>query len=69
MMGLNDELRQLILTSRSSGEVREVARRYGLRTLNEDGWRILVEGATTVDEVLRVTKDERPEGVAVGNGH
>ncbi|HUT24869.1 MAG TPA: GspE/PulE family protein, partial [Sumerlaeia bacterium] len=62
MMELNDEIRQLILIARSSGEIREVARRHGLRTLSEDGWRLVREGATTVDEVLRVTKDERRNG-------
>jgi len=62
MMELNDEIRQLILIARSSGEIREVARRHGLRTLSEDGWRLVREGATTVDEVLRVTKDERLNG-------
>jgi general secretion pathway protein E len=67
LMELNEELRQLILTSRSSGEVREVARRYGLATLSDDGWRVLGEGATTVEEVLRVTKDERLDQSLLAN--
>ncbi len=32
-----------------------------MRTLRDDGWRHVIEGHTTVDEVLRVTKDERAE--------
>ena len=59
LMTLNDEIRQLILTAHSSGQIRETARRFGLRSLTEDGWRLVSEGVTTVDEVLRVTKDER----------
>lgn len=59
VMGLNDEMRELILSSHSAGVMREAARRNGLRSLNDDGWRVVAEGETTVDEVLRVTKDER----------
>jgi type II secretion system protein E len=69
LMAMNDEIRQLILASRSSGEIREVARRSGLRTLTEDGWRLVSEGATTVDEVLRVTKDERVNSNGFVNGN
>jgi general secretion pathway protein E len=69
LMAMNDEIRHLLLASRSSGEVREVARRSGLRSLTEDGWRLISEGATTVDEVLRVTKDERLTSNGFVNGH
>jgi hypothetical protein len=30
-----------------------------MRSLREDGWRLVAEGRTTIEEVLRVTKDER----------
>ena len=68
MMPLNEEIRQMILQAGSSGQIREVARRYGLRSLSEDGWRLVGEGVTTVDEVLRVTKDERLNGSITVNG-
>jgi hypothetical protein len=58
-MRLNEEIRRLILDNRSTGEIREVAKRSGLRSLSEDGWRLVAQGVTTVDEVLRVTKDEQ----------
>jgi type II secretory ATPase GspE/PulE/Tfp pilus assembly ATPase PilB-like protein len=61
-MTMNEEIRQLIMTSRSTGEIRETARKSGMRSLTEDGWRLVSEGATTVEEVLRVTKDERING-------
>jgi type II secretory ATPase GspE/PulE/Tfp pilus assembly ATPase PilB-like protein len=57
MMDLNYELRQMILKDCSSGEIREAARRSGMRTLSDDGWRLVRLGVTTADEVLRVTKD------------
>lgn len=58
-MILNEEIRDLVLKRASTGGIREVARRHGLRSLSEDGWRIVGEGATTVEEVLRVSRDER----------
>jgi type II secretion system protein E len=58
MMVLDNEIRRMILKSCSSGEILEVARRQGLRTLREDGWRLVREGVTTADEVMRVTKDQ-----------
>jgi general secretion pathway protein E/type IV pilus assembly protein PilB len=57
LMGISDAIRELILTSRSTGQLRDAARAEGLKLLSEDGWRLVREGATTVDEVLRVTKD------------
>jgi type II secretory ATPase GspE/PulE/Tfp pilus assembly ATPase PilB-like protein len=62
MMGMNNEVRQKILKNCSSQEIREVARRAGLRTLREDGWRLVKEGITTPGEVMRVTKDQSLDG-------
>ncbi len=62
MMNMHNEIRQMILKNCSSGEIREVARRQGLRTLREDGWRLVREGVTTPDEVMRVTKDQSLDG-------
>jgi general secretion pathway protein E/type IV pilus assembly protein PilB len=55
-MDTSNEIRRMILKNCSSGEIREVARRNAMRTLAEDGWRLVREGATTPEEVLRVTK-------------
>ncbi len=66
MMEMTDEIRQMILHQCSSTEVRDTARRHGLRSLSEDGWRLIGEGVTTVDEVLRVTKAEYLNGATAG---
>ena len=42
----------------SSGEIREVALRHGLRSLSDDGWRLVRQGITTPEEVMRATKDQ-----------
>jgi type II secretory ATPase GspE/PulE/Tfp pilus assembly ATPase PilB-like protein len=57
-MDTNNEIRQMILRNCSSDQLRDAARRDGMRTLAEDGWRLVRLGATTPEEVLRVTKDQ-----------
>lgn len=54
-MDVNDEIRELILKNVSADKLREAARRAGMRTLAEDGWRLVRLGITTVEEVLSVT--------------
>ncbi|MGN6553201.1 MAG: GspE/PulE family protein [Verrucomicrobiota bacterium] len=54
-MDSDNEIRQLILKSASSDQIRDAARRAGMRTLAEDGWRLVRLGITTVEEVLSVT--------------
>ncbi len=57
-MDLDNEIRQMVLKNCSSGQIAEAARRNGMRTLSEDGWRLVRAGVTTPEEVLRVTKDQ-----------
>jgi len=54
-MDVNDEVREMILRNSSADKLREAARRAGMRTLAEDGWRLVRLGITTVEEVLSVT--------------
>ena len=72
-MDTDEEIRQLILKSASTDQIRNVARKGGMRTLAEDGWRLVASGVTTVEEVLSVTtakevetttKSETPESTA-----
>ena len=58
MMAITDEIRSLILTRAPSHELRKIAMREGMKSLRDDGWRIIRDGRTTVDEVLQNTKDE-----------
>ncbi|HNQ34837.1 MAG TPA: GspE/PulE family protein [bacterium] len=61
-MHVTDDIRALILKRASSREIRAAATRQGMRSLREDGWRLISEGFTTPEEVIRVTKDERVNG-------
>ncbi len=54
-MDTDSEIRQLALKNSSTDEIRDAARRAGMRTLAEDGWRLVRLGVTTVEEVLSVT--------------
>jgi len=54
-MDTDNDIRQLILKAGSTDLVRDAARRNGMRTLAEDGWRLVRLGMTTVEEVLSVT--------------
>jgi general secretion pathway protein E/type IV pilus assembly protein PilB len=54
-MDTDNETRQLVLRSRSTDEIRDAAIRAGMKTLAEDGWRLVRLGDTTVEEVLSVT--------------
>jgi type II secretory ATPase GspE/PulE/Tfp pilus assembly ATPase PilB-like protein len=62
-MDASGEIRQMVLQNRSSDEIQVAARRNGMRTLAEDGWRLTRLGVTTPEEVLRVTKDSAVVGL------
>jgi type II secretion system protein E len=54
-MDSDNEIRQLVLNRASADQIRDAARRAGMKTLAEDGWRLVRLGLTTVEEVLSVT--------------
>jgi type II secretion system protein E len=54
-MDTDTEIRQLVLKSASTDQIRDAAKRGGMRMLAEDGWRLVRMGVTTVEEVLSVT--------------
>ena len=58
MMLVTDDIRSLIIENASARDLRRVAAKQGTTSLREDGFRHIYEGRTTVEEVLRVTKDD-----------
>ncbi|HEV2208234.1 MAG TPA: type II/IV secretion system protein [Verrucomicrobiae bacterium] len=60
-MDSDNEIRELILKRASSDVIREAAHRGGMKTLAEDGWRLVQRGVTTVEEVLSVTTAKEVE--------
>ena len=51
-----EEIRQLSHERVSSWAIEKAAVSRGMRTLRDDGWVKVLDGRTTIDEVLRVTK-------------
>ncbi|MCD9027396.1 type II secretion system ATPase GspE [Luteimonas sp. BDR2-5] len=54
---MNDELRRAVMRHAGMGELEDLARQSGMRTMYEDGIRKALAGQTTIEEVLRVTED------------
>jgi general secretion pathway protein E/type IV pilus assembly protein PilB len=61
LMAVSRDVRTLIMDRAPAHKLREVAVTEGMRSLREDGWRIIRDGRTTVDEVMRNTKDEEAD--------
>ncbi|CAA9490268.1 MAG: Type IV fimbrial assembly, ATPase PilB [uncultured Sphingomonadaceae bacterium] len=57
LMVMDDALRDIVTSSPDVNQLRKLARERGLVTLREDGFRKVISGLTTVDEILRVTEN------------
>jgi general secretion pathway protein E len=53
---MDEEVRALVVAHRPAGELRRAVLGKGMMSLREDGLRQVRAGATTLDEVLRVTE-------------
>lgn len=53
---VDDEVRQLIVKAMDSGSIKKKAVEKGMRTLREDGINKVIEGITTIEELLRATQ-------------
>ena len=56
LLVLNDRIRELIRENPNVQEIRRVAVESGLKTLFEDGTRLVIDGDTSIQELLRVSK-------------
>jgi general secretion pathway protein E len=57
VLPMTDPLRSLVMKHATATELRDEAVREGMRTMYEDGLRKAVQGVTTLEEVLRVTRE------------
>ena len=55
LMIMSDELRDAIAAEASGDDLRDIARQQGMTTLRESGLKLIFDGATTIDEVVRET--------------
>ncbi len=58
VMPISEELRDAILRNAPTAELRELAQSQGMKTLRQNGLLKVLEGTTTVEEVVRVTVAE-----------
>jgi len=61
---VNETIRKAILEKRRSDDIKRIVIEQGMITLRQDGWRKVMEGLTTPEEVMNVTvrEEELQEG-------
>jgi general secretion pathway protein E len=57
LMTVDDKLRSLIHNRAAESQVFVAAEAQGMRPMREDGQRLVDEGITSLEEVLRVTRE------------
>ena len=55
---VNDTIRPLIVQRASSSTIKNEALKEGMRTLRDDGWTKVLNGITTIEEILRVSEED-----------
>lgn len=61
LLNVTDDIRDMISANASSDEIRNTARGQGMTTLREAGLKLIFDGVTTIDEVVRETVMEDVE--------
>jgi general secretion pathway protein E len=61
ILTVDDHIRPLIINRAASSDIKREAMRHGLHTLREDGWLKVLDGITTIEEILRVTEEDEEE--------
>jgi len=58
LLVVDDEIRTLVMKNGDAASIRRAATARGMSTLRQDGADKIVEGLTTIEEVLRVTQED-----------
>jgi type IV pilus assembly protein PilB len=61
LLDVNDDVRDMITADASVDDIRNLARSQGMTTLRESGLKLIFDGVTTIDEVVRETVMEGSE--------
>jgi type IV pilus assembly protein PilB len=59
VLTLSPKIKAMILENVQEYQLREEARREGMKTLRENGLELALQGITTIDEILRVTAGDQ----------
>lgn len=57
ILNVDNKIRKMIMEKKDSSLIMEEARKNGMTTMLEDGLEKVLEGVTSIEEVLRVTRD------------
>ncbi|MCL4491249.1 MAG: type IV-A pilus assembly ATPase PilB [Nitrospirae bacterium] len=58
IMSIKDELKELILQGASAADIKKEAIRLGMSTLRRSGIKKVIDGVTSIEEILRVTFED-----------
>ncbi len=58
LLEANEDIRLMASMGRQSHEIKKAARESGMMTLRENGWRKVLQGITSIDEVIRMAKED-----------
>lgn len=60
LLDVTDDIRDMVVSNAAIDDMRHLARSQGMTTLREAGLKLIFDGATTIDEIVRetVTEDE-----------
>jgi len=59
LLVVNDEVRSLVMQNTAASLLKRAATQHGMKTLREDGALKVLAGQTSIDEVMRVTAEDR----------
>ena len=58
LLQVNEPIRQLILQNKDSGTIKRLAQSQGMKTFREDGVKKVLQGITTIEELLSTTQED-----------
>ena len=57
VLEMDETMGKLVTTNATSDVIEQKAKENGMRTMNEDGFIKVIQGITSLEEVMRVTKE------------
>ncbi len=52
ILTMNEQIHSMIVERQTAHEIRNVAQKFGMRTMQECGWELVKNGTTTLDEIM-----------------
>jgi type II secretory ATPase GspE/PulE/Tfp pilus assembly ATPase PilB-like protein len=57
---MNETIREMVLRREPTNNLKNQARRMGMRTLRDDAWLKVFNGTTTIEEAVAITQMDDP---------